>query len=163
MPSFESRRRILARAGGTLVFCVSLAGCLGGAPSASDETTRTTVRETTEETPATTATATETPVPFAEITNGTAAQRALAAEESYLKSQLQNASCLTSWGTLSTTGSKEVNVVNRTSDGIAVEVQHPYSYGKEDPLVEADGYSRATYLVTEERVERIAGREISPC
>jgi hypothetical protein len=103
-----------------------------------------------------------------------AKERALQAEESYLRAHLSNASCLENWGTSPTVTNEEATVVNRTQDGVLVAVKHPFSYTTMSTSVDdsdstltarsyADGASRARYLVTEEVVRRISGDEIQPC
>ncbi|MFC7202224.1 hypothetical protein ACFQJC_01750 [Haloferax namakaokahaiae] len=136
MPSFEPRRRFLTRAGGVLGCGVSLAGCLGGTPSAGDE-----------------------------LSNTSAKQRALDAEREYLESRLGNASCLSEWGITATTTSKEAAITNRTAEGVLVEIRHPYSYEAKhgDSYSIADQSSQATYLVTNEGAERVSGDDVSPC
>ncbi|MGB9955979.1 hypothetical protein ACOZ4B_06270 [Haloferax prahovense] len=152
------RRRILQRAGVALVSGIGLAGCLADEPTGDDSPT-TTHPETTGDQTATPES--ETAVPLAEISDEDAKARALAAEEAYLETCLQNATCLLSWGTTPTTASKEAMVVERSADGVVVDVTHPYWYGKEGE--EADSSSEAFYLVTETDVERTSGDDVSPC
>ena len=95
-----------------------------------------------------------------DVSNRTARRRALAAEESYLTDHLQNASCLEDWGTTETTVSKRATVTKRTSDGVYVEVTHPYWYYTDE--TEADLGSDALYVVTDETTERKRGESISP-
>ncbi|RDZ63434.1 hypothetical protein C5B90_09810 [Haloferax sp. Atlit-12N] len=152
------RRRILQRAGVALVSGIGLAGCLADAPTGDDSPT-TTHPETTGDQTATPES--ETAVPLAEISDEDAKARALAAEETYLETRLQNATCLLSWGTTPTTASKEAMVVERSADGVVVDVTHPYWYGKEGE--EADSSSEAFYLVTETNIERTSGDNVSPC
>lgn len=98
----------------------------------------------------------------AKISNSSAKDRALAAEEQYITEQLGNASCVDSWGLVSFTGlQKEATVTNRTSDGVYVVVRHPYVYSTEE--VDADVESEAHYLVTSDDIDRISGTEVSPC
>ena len=156
MPSPRPRRRILQHVGATLVCGIGFAGCLGEGPATRGESTTTTHSETTE-----VQTTTQTEIPFAEVSDSDAEARALAAEEAYLESRLQNASCLLSWGTTPTTASKEAMVVERSADGIVVDVRHPYWYSKEGE--EADLSSHAFYLVTETSVERTSGDDVAPC
>ena len=114
-----------------------------------------------------TADAVETSVPTTtvsprSISNETVMERALAAEETYLEAAFRNASCVESWGTEATVGiDRGATVVNRTADGVYVEVTHPYWYGTDD--TEADGGSNALYLVTSETVHRVRGDDVSPC
>lgn len=91
-----------------------------------------------------------------------AKERALAAEEAYITSQLENASCVESWGLTSYSGvEKEAAVTNQTAEGVYIQVTHPYWYGTEQ--VEADVGSDALYLVTPEEVQRLDGTHVSPC
>lgn len=94
------------------------------------------------------------------VSNRTAKRRALAAEASYLTDHLQNASCLDDWGTTATTVSERATVTRRTSNGVYVEVTHPYWYYKGE--TEADLGSDALYVVTEETIERTRGDSVSP-
>ncbi|KAB1198625.1 MULTISPECIES: hypothetical protein [Haloferax] len=159
MPSTHSRRSLLTRVGATLVSGVGLAGCLREAPETESESTNTTHSETTED--QTTTPASQTEIPFAEVTDEDAEARALAAEEAYLDSRLQNASCLLSWGTTPSTASREATVVERSADGVVVDVTHPYWYSKEGE--EADLVSEAFYLMNNTSVRRTSGDEVSPC
>ncbi|KAB1193721.1 hypothetical protein GJR96_09830 [Haloferax sp. MBLA0076] len=158
MTTPRPRRRVLQRTGVALISGIGLTGCLGEAPTGDNDTT-TTHSETTKVQTATPNS--ETEVPLAEISDEDAKARALAAEEAYLETRLQNATCLLSWGTTPTTASKEATVVERSADGVVVDVTHPYWYGKENE--EADSVSEAFYLVNETSVERTSGDDISPC
>lgn len=96
------------------------------------------------------------------VSDETARERALTAEERYLRTRLGNAACVDGWGTNSYTGVEaEATVRNRTSEGVSVDVVHPFWYGTE--TVEADGRSEATYLVTENATRRLDGTTVSPC
>jgi hypothetical protein len=98
-----------------------------------------------------------------EIPNESAKERALDAEEAYLKAQFRNASCVESWGTYATAGiDRNATIINRTADGVYVEVTHPYWYGTDDNT-EVDDGSTALYLVKHETVHRIRGDDVSPC
>lgn len=91
-----------------------------------------------------------------------AKERALAAEEDYLTSQFENASCIEEWGLTAYGGIAEnATISNRTVDGVYVEVTHPYWYGTGQD--EVDYGSTALYLVTPDNVQRIDGDDISPC
>ncbi|WP_411966930.1 hypothetical protein [Haloferax sp. YSSS75] len=158
MPSRRSRRRVLRNVGSVLVSVVGLAGCLGDESTGSDESTETTHSETMD---LQTTTEFQTGTPQTEDAGPTVEARALAAEERYLESRLQNASCLLSWGTTATTASEEATIVSRSDDGIVVDVTHPYWYSKEGE--EADIVSEAFYLVNETGVERTSGDDVSPC
>lgn len=98
-----------------------------------------------------------------ELTVETAITRALCAEERYLRQQLQQANCVDSWGAYDAGGSpdEEGTVVNRTSNGIYVDVQHPYWWGNSE--VSDDSFSTATYLVIGNRTRRVSGRAVEPC
>jgi len=91
----------------------------------------------------------------------TARERALDAEEQYLSTGFENASCVESWGTSSPVVEAESSVVNRTDGGVYVEVRHPYFYGTESD--EADGASEAVYRVTAENETRVSGDRVVPC
>ena len=96
------------------------------------------------------------------VTDEAARERALAAEEQYLRDRLENASCAEGWGTNSYTGiQQEATVVNHTTDGVFVDVVHPFWYGT--ATVDADGRSEATYLVTDDEARRVRGTDVSPC
>jgi hypothetical protein len=95
------------------------------------------------------------------VSDEEAKERALAAEEAFLAGRLRNASCLTNWGTYPTTMSESATVVNRTADGVFVEVVHPYSYSTEN--VSADGGSNALYVVTADGTRRVRGDDVAPC
>ena len=98
----------------------------------------------------------------ATVSSEDARTRALAAEEQYLRDRLENASCVEGWGTNSYTGvQEEATVVNRTADGVVVDVVHPFWYGT--ATVDADGRSEATYLVTDDETRRLRGTDVSPC
>lgn len=89
-------------------------------------------------------------------------ERALAAEEAYISEELENASCVDEWGLTDYGGwGKEATPINRSSDGVYVEVRHPYWFGTEE--LEADAGSEATYLVTDNGVQRLGGTKVSPC
>ncbi|NEU56906.1 hypothetical protein [Halorussus sp. MSC15.2] len=177
MPSTHSRRTLLRSCG--LALGTGTAGCLGGFqngdPSSDpdapgDDATRkneSTARSTTASngstandtaTPRTTAEATLSPDV---VSDEAAKERALAAEEAFLTERLGNASCLDNWGTYPTTAHKRATVVERTADGVRVEVSHPFSYSTR--RTEADGASRAVYLVTADDARRVSGDTISPC
>lgn len=91
-----------------------------------------------------------------------AKERALAAEEAHITSQLENASCVKSWGLTSYAGvEKEAAVTNQTAEGVYIQITHPYWYSTEQD--EADVGSNALYLVTPEEVQRLDGTHVSPC
>lgn len=157
----SGRVRIAVLGLGILLVAV-VAGC-------STPTTRITTTDgaSTMTTAGGTADAVETSVPTTtvsprSISNASATERALAAEEASLEAVFRNASCVESWGTDATVGiDREATVVNRTADGVYVEVTHPYWYGTDD--TEADDGSHALYLVTPETVHRVRGDDVSPC
>lgn len=136
MPSTPTRRRLLRVSGATV--SVGIAGCTSGYTANGGQ-------------PA-----------DPSVSNVTATERALAAERSYLRERLQNASCLADWGTTPTTVSKRATVTDRTSSGVYVEVTHPYWYSTD--RTDADGGTNAMYLVTEESTRRERGETVSiPC
>jgi hypothetical protein len=157
MPPTPSRRTVLSAIGSSLI--LPTAGCLGDAETGSAPTEPTPTdasdRATTE------TTTTRTTVPPTVVSDTDAKERALAAEEAYLTEQLRSASCLSNWGTYPTTASKRATVADRTADGVRVEVVHPYSYSTDRS--EADGASRAVYVVTADDAERVSGDTVSPC
>lgn len=96
-----------------------------------------------------------------DVSDEAAKERALSAEKTYLTRQLQDAPCPENWGTRPTTASRRATVVNRTTEGVYVEVTHPYSYSTGSE--EADGATEATYLVTDDGIERERGDHVYPC
>lgn len=106
-------------------------------------------------------TGTGTPVPRSALSDESATERALAAEESYLTTQLRRASCLEDWGTSPTVVNEAATVTDRRADGVYVEVRHPYWYSTAN--AEADGGSEARYRVGPNVAERVDGDRLSPC
>ena len=104
-----------------------------------------------------------TPSPSRSAVGDTEARdQALTAEEEYITEQLGNASCVKEWGLTDYVGwEKGATVINRSVDGVYVEVTHPYWYSTEE--VEADIGSEATYRVTGDEVKRVSGTTVSPC
>jgi hypothetical protein len=149
----RTRRALLSLCGTGL--CLG-AGCLDGRLSESDsddaanESTRT--NDTTPE---------RQTVSPADVSNAAARDRALAAEEEFLRAELENASCLNGWGTTPSTASESAEVVERSADGVTVSVTHPYWFSTDD--VEADGASNAFHVVTKDGTQRASGTEIDPC
>lgn len=93
---------------------------------------------------------------------GEAKERALAAEEEHITERFENAPCVESWGLTSSVGQeKEATVTKWTTEGVFVEVTHPFWYSTKD--VEADVESNGRYLVTPDDVQRISGTNVSPC
>ena len=91
-----------------------------------------------------------------------ATERALAAEEEYISTRLDGASCVDGWSLRSYVGlSENATVHNTTDDAVYVDVTHPYTYATE--TVNADIASEATYRVTANETERVAGTDVSPC
>ena len=153
MPARPPRRRFLGRSG--IAIATLLAGCSGpdvttdpGSPT--DTTDNGTISP-------------------AKLSDSTARERALAAEEEYLEGQLAGAPCLDDWGTTATVVSKEATVTDRTEDGVRVDVLHPYWYTRtvtdQGTSIQehADAGSRATYLVTTEGADRVNGDVVAPC
>lgn len=153
MPASPTRRRFLGSTG--IALATLLAGCSG--PDVTTESRSTT--DTTEN---------ETISPSI-LSDPAAKERALAAEEEYLEGQLAGATCLDDWGTTATVIEKEATVIDRTEDGVRVEVIHPYWYtktvsGQGTSIQEhADAGTRATYLVTTEDADRVNGDVVTPC
>lgn len=115
----------------------ALAGCGSGADPSGKTTARTT------------------------IPNATATDRALTAETDYVRSRLENATCLQSWGIGEYTMDATATVIARGSEGVRVEVQRPYSYSTDDSIV--DTATHATYLVGETETQRLSGERVDPC
>lgn len=163
MPSISPRRDVLHLC--AVAFGLGTAGCLGDSPN-ENGFHETTTRDST--TPQSTATHTQSTtferatIATAEISDTDAKERALTAEEEYLTEQLQNASCLTDWGTSPTTMGERATITKRSADGVYVEVVHPYSYSTEQTA--ADGGSTALYRVTATSIDRMRGEGFSiPC
>jgi hypothetical protein len=96
------------------------------------------------------------------MSTANAKERALTAEERYLRSRLRNANCVDGWSLTSFVGLEQsATVTNRTAEGVTVEVSHPYSYRSSD--VDADVESEARYLVTENETRRVDGPDVAPC
>lgn len=96
------------------------------------------------------------------VSNDDARERALTAEEQHIAETFESASCVEAWSLTSFVGLEaEATVVNRTSDGVYVDVRHPYSYST--AAVDADVESKAQYLVTDDDVERVDGTDVAPC
>ncbi|MFC6952384.1 hypothetical protein [Halorubellus litoreus] len=96
------------------------------------------------------------------VSNDDATERALDAEEASITERFENASCVESWSLTSYVGiDEEATVLNRTADGVYVNVTHPLSYATDDE--EADVATDATYLVTENETRRVSGTNVSPC
>jgi len=141
MPSNYTRRNVLHLCGVT--GAVSIAGCSN--ISMADDPEGSSSNESSAD--------------GSDISNTTAKERALAAEEDFLTEHLERRTCLEDWGTSGSTGSEEARVTNRSADGVTVKVKHPYSYTGNSQ--EADRMSEAVYLVTEEETERVRGDAFS--
>lgn len=98
---------------------------------------------------------------LSKVSNKEAKKRALTAEKKHLTQHLQNATCLTDWGTDSTTANQQATITNRTADSVYVEVTHPYWYSTEN--LDADGGSNAVYVVGPDSIQRVRGDQLSPC
>lgn len=96
------------------------------------------------------------------VSNDAAKEQALDAEEAYITEQFEDAPCVESWSLTSFVGiEEEASVLNRTADGVYVDVTHPLSYATDEE--EADVKTEATYLVTPDAVRRVSGTNASPC
>lgn len=96
------------------------------------------------------------------VTDRYAQRQALASEQAYLQSQLEQASCLTSSGTSETTGRNRASVVGRSVDGWTVRVSHQYWFSTEE--MSADAFSEAVYVVGVDAVRRVRGEPPTlPC
>jgi hypothetical protein len=92
--------------------------------------------------------------------------RALEAEEAYVADRLENASCLSDWGTSEGAGpSKDASITKVTTHRLQISVTLPYAYTTEagNETMYADFASEAVYEVSPTRVQRIRGDDISPC
>lgn len=148
-----------------IVVAVVLAGCT----TTTEQSTMTTEPTTTTQITSTAAQTTTTPTPPptispSKISDREAESRALRAEKTYLVTHLQNASCLDSWGTGPYLAAPNATVEDRNATGVFVDVIHPWSYTVDD--VAADGWTEATYFVTETNTTRLTGHNITdttPC
>ncbi len=102
-----------------------------------------------------------TTVAPAQLPDSEATDRALDAETDYVSSRLRNASCLDYWELGQFTAEARATATNRTHRGVVVDVQRPYSWGK-DELV-ADEVLNGRSLVTENETTRRSGQSIAPC
>ena len=94
-----------------------------------------------------------------------AEERALGAEERYVSSQLEDASCLGSWGTNEGTVSRAARITGVTASGLRVSVTLPYAYmtERDGQTIHADTASEAVYAVSLTGTRRVSGDTISPC
>jgi len=97
----------------------------------------------------------------ASISNASAKEWALCAEERYLRTTLDSAGCLNEWGTSATVVEETATVLNRTADAIYLDIRHPYWFSKGS--LSDDGFSEATYLVTSDLITRTEGDAVAPC
>ena len=116
-------------------------------------------------------TSTEQTIAQADLSDAEAKEQALQAEQEHLKRQLSSAGCLDRWGTGSSTARESASVTTRTTEGVRVEVTHPYSYteiwteagSNKSNQVISHGGSHAKYLVTPEMTKRLSGDTLSLC
>jgi hypothetical protein len=164
MPSKLTRRALLGICSSAIG--VSTAGCI------SDSDSPTTSSRSNHAANSTNSTDTEaSTVSPSTVSDERAKQRALAAEEDYLQGQLSDASCLSDWGTTASVTNSKATVQTRTSDGVRVNVTHPYWWTKrwtetnsnKSHQSNADAASEARYLVTSETDERLSGDRVEPC
>ena len=100
--------------------------------------------------------------PDGDVSNGTATDRALAAEEEYIETRLESATCVDGWGFEDYGGGGETTTaLNRSDGGVYVAVRHPFWYSTAE--LDADVGTEATYLVTADGARRVGGTEVSPC
>ena len=156
-----------------VVVVVLLAGCTTTTeqstttiePTTTTQITLTAAQTTTTPTPTTTTTITPPPtISPSKISDREAGSRALRAEKTYLVTHLQNTSCLDSWGTGAYLAAPNATVEDRNATGVFVDVIHPYSFTVDDGA--ADGWTEATYFVTETNTTRLTGHNITdttPC
>ncbi|WP_224270498.1 hypothetical protein [Haloprofundus salinisoli] len=156
MPLSSARRDALRVCG--VVLGLGIAGCTQTTPTdaAGNQSAR---DESSVGDPSTTE---PTAVPASVVSDEEAKERALEAEKAHITEQLENASCVSGWGPTAPTGvEKRAVVIDRTADGVHVEVTHPYWYSTDD--TEADVGSDARYAVTDETVRRVSGDDVAPC
>ena len=97
-----------------------------------------------------------------DVSNETATDRALAAEEKYIETRLEGATCVDGWGFEDYVGWGEAaTALNRSDGGVYVAVRHPFWYSTAE--LDADVGTEATYLVTADGARRVGGTEVSPC
>lgn len=139
---------------------IILTGCLTFEGMTSPNTYNTTTTSTSISSPQ--SPSTEEPREFPDapdtITNSTAKQVALDYEEVYIYNVLQQEN-YSEWG-VGNWNDSSATVLNRTQNGIYVQVRMPYSYQYESGYV--DGVSQATYFITTETIERVKGDGIDP-
>lgn len=147
MPSNRSRRSLLGVCG--TVIGVTTPGCISNTSISGGPT-----------------------ISQSDISDESAKERALAAEEEFIEDRLSAASCLDDWGTWASVGiDEEATIQERTSKGVVVDVTHPFWYtavrteqsSSRTGISEADGATNAQYLVTIDATERLDGDELSPC
>ena len=96
------------------------------------------------------------------MSNETATDRALAAEEAYIETRLESATCVDgrgfenygAWGETAT-------ALNRSDGGVYVAVGRLFRYATAE--LDADVGTEATYLVTADDARWVGGTEVSPC
>ena len=140
-----------------------LTGCLTNSHSdtPSTRTTPSTVQETSD----------DQPIAPTALSDAEAKERALHAEETYLERQLSSASCLDEWDTTATTVRKNATITDRTTEGVRVEVVHPFwstetwteAGSNRSYQSHTDGGSKAQYLVTPKTIKRLGGDSLSLC
>ncbi|PSQ13856.1 hypothetical protein BRD02_11350 [Halobacteriales archaeon QS_8_69_73] len=100
--------------------------------------------------------------PNGDVSDETATDRALAAEEEYIETRLEGAACVDGWGFEDYGGWGETaTALNRSDGGVYVAVRHPFWYSTVE--LDADIGTEATYLVTADDARRVGGTEVSPC
>lgn len=91
--------------------------------------------------------------------DGTAAKEAaLDYEAAYVHNQLRNEMGVRDFEVPGGPSSQRATIVNKTSQGMYVEIQVPYYYSKGQ--AEVDGVSKATYLVNTSEIRRVRGTNI---
>lgn len=134
-----------------VVGLVLLAGC-AGVPSLSPENSTTTTGEATSDTPTT--------APGVTITNQTARERAIVAEERRVRQILNNASNIT--GMVPGYVEPEATILNRTDHRVRVKVvmTYSYEYGCEHRAGAVDNVkTRTVYLITNESTQLLTIRQ----
>lgn len=135
---------------GAIITALAVSGC--AATPSSESSSSTSERTTTNIVP-------DYPTPPATLDNDTLRRVALRYEETFIRRHLRNASGISSFSVGPATVTEQAVVVNRTVQGVYVEVLQPYSY--EYPEGVADLSTRALYFINESLIERRQGTAVN--
>ncbi len=114
------------------------------------------------------------------LSDAAAKSRAFGAEKRYIRSRLENETCLANLETFGASTAPNASIVNRSDAGVYVRVQQPYSFVTKASDGDnstnstaashggtseyADVYSTALYFVTPNSIRRVRGDPVShPC